>query len=574
MTRLLSTQHPRLYVNAEKISKMKEQIKDDPTFRLLSYNLLSRAEGLISETTVEFKITGPRMLKNCQEILSRITTLGLAYHLTNNNKYAARAIEELLAASKYPHWNQAHFLDTAELITAFAIGYDWFFHVMSEIEKQTIKKAMIEKGLQVGLEEHAKNIWWAGHKFNWNQVCNGGLIIGALSIADENPELCNNIFDATVKYLPIAFNSYGRDGGWEGGPDYWAYTTWYSILLVDALLTNTGSDFGLSKTPGFDKTALFPIYNCGTTGKQFNFADADADDVHKAYPTLFWLGSHFKIDAGINENHRLLKISIDNNLPFDAFNLVWYVPPVSNAKPLAVNKLFSGINAGYMRGRWDKRSISLAFKGGYNLADHAHLDLGTFVLDYDGVRWASDLGRDNYDLPDYFQRIVGGGRWRYFRLNTKSHNTLVLNNDNQQVDARAKIVQFDPDNEQPYAVVDLSEAYKAQANSVLRTFKLTGESSVLVSDKVEGNETLQSVQWQMLTDAEVLVSNNKATLLRDGKIMHAKIIQPVNAVFEVVSAEQREPEMFNKGYKLLCSRITKFDDSKCEIIIQFDGHGA
>ena len=141
MTTLLSTQHPRLYINAEKISKMKEQMKNDPSFRLLSYNLLSRADGLISESTVEFKIIGPRMLKNCQEIHSRITTLGLAFHLTDNKKYASRAIEELLSASNYPHWNKDHFLDTAELITAFAIGYDWLFHVMSETEKQTIKNS-------------------------------------------------------------------------------------------------------------------------------------------------------------------------------------------------------------------------------------------------------------------------------------------------------------------------------------------------------------------------------------------------------------------------------------------------
>ena len=160
-------------------------------------------------------------------------------------------------------------------------------------------------------------------------------------------------------------------------------------------------------------------------------------------PALFWLGSHFKLDASINENHRLLKISIDNNQPFDAFNLVWYVPALANAEPLPTNRLFSGIDAGYMRKAWDKKSLSIAFKGGYNLADHAHLDMGTFVLDYDGVRWASDLGRDNYDLPLYFQRIAGGGRWRYFRLNTHSHNTLVLNNDNQRADARAKIIEFD-----------------------------------------------------------------------------------------------------------------------------------
>ena len=46
----------------------------------------------------------------------------------------------------------------------------------------------------------------------------------------KNHSWPNEIFDATTKHLPIAFNSYGKDGGWEAGPDYWQYTTWYSAL--------------------------------------------------------------------------------------------------------------------------------------------------------------------------------------------------------------------------------------------------------------------------------------------------------------------------------------------------------
>ena len=53
---------------------------------------------------------------------------------------------------------------------------------------------MINQGLKTGLEEHKNNIWWAAHKYNWNQVCNGALIIGALSIGDEEPQLASEIF--------------------------------------------------------------------------------------------------------------------------------------------------------------------------------------------------------------------------------------------------------------------------------------------------------------------------------------------------------------------------------------------
>ena len=36
-------------------------------------------------------------------------------------------------------------------------------------------------------------------------------------------------------------------------------------------------------------------------------------------------------------------------------------------------------------------------------------------MDADGVRWAADLGQDDYDLPGYWSSGADGGRWNYFR---------------------------------------------------------------------------------------------------------------------------------------------------------------
>jgi hypothetical protein len=258
---------------------------------------------------------------------------------------------------------------------------------------------------------------------------------------------------------------------------------------------------------------------------------------------------------------------MDRDESFDAFNLVWYAPSITNLEPLPRNRVFSGINAGYLRNNWDVQSVSLAFKGGFNLADHAHLDLGTFVLDYAGIRWISDLGRDDYDLPEYFDRTVGGGRWHYFRLNTKSHNTLLINQQNQVEDAHAVIVQHDLEAENPFAVLDLSEAYAPHTKSVFRTYKLL-DNGLMIIDKVHRKESMESIQWQLLTNTEVQVSGNSATISAEGKQMQVTLIQPSNAVFEVVSAKPAEPEMDNAGYKLLKTTVTNFDEPVCEIIVK------
>jgi hypothetical protein len=565
MIKILKTEHPRLFISNEWISEMKELKKNDNFFQQLTQVLIKKANRLLSADVVEFKIIGPRMLKNCQEIHSRVVTLALTYHLTGNKSYALRARNELISAANFPHWNKDHFLDTAELITAFAIGYDWLFHVLPKADLIIIKSTLIRKGILVGLEEHKNNIWWAGHKYNWNQVCNGGLIIGALAIGDEEQQLFNDVFEATTKYLPVAFNSYGKEGGWEGGPDYWQYATLYSVLLIDALQNITGSDFGLSKTTGLDKTGLFPIYTAGPTNKYFNFADADEN--YKPLPVLYWLGKKFNIEICINENQRLLKKALMDQIEIEAFNLIWYVPAKPEIKKLPLNRIFGDYNTGYMRSKWDDPLASfVGFKGGNNQADHAHLDLGSFVLDMNGVRWALDLGRDSYDLPEYFNLSEGGGRWKYFRLNTKSHNTLILNNDIQRATAKAVITNFHTLGGDSEGIIDLSEAYLPHANSVFRTIKMSSDSNVIVADKIEWAGIHKLAQWQILTDADIVVSGNNATLVKDGKKIFASIIKPAKAVFDIISAEQDEPEMKNTGFKqLIIKIIEKYSYTEFEI---------
>ena len=79
-----------------------------------------------------------------------------------------------------------------------------------------------------------------------------------------------------------------------------------------------------------------------------------------------------------------------------------------DAAPTA--KLFKGIDVAFLRSDLrDRDAFFIGFKGGDNKANHSHLDLGTFVMDALGERWAIDLGGDEYNMPGYF----GKQRWSY-----------------------------------------------------------------------------------------------------------------------------------------------------------------
>jgi hypothetical protein len=67
-------------------------------------------------------------------------------------------------------------------------------------------------------------------------------------------------------------------------------------------------------------------------------------------------------------------------------------------------------------------------------------------------------------LPLYFEC----GKGIYYRLKTEGHNTLMLDGENQRVDAVAPIVAFQSQPDRAFAVADLSQAYRNRHGSVQR----------------------------------------------------------------------------------------------------------
>ena len=68
----------------------------------------------------------------------------------------------------------------------------------------------------------------------------------------------------------------------------------------------------------------------------------------------------------------------------------------------------------------------MGFKGGSPGTNHAHMDVGSFVVDMQGVRWAVDLGGQGYHGlesrgVDLWNRGQDSERWTVFRLNNFGH---------------------------------------------------------------------------------------------------------------------------------------------------------
>ncbi|GMW02121.1 MAG: heparinase [Candidatus Hydrogenedentota bacterium] len=563
----LRDSHPRLQLTSERLTELKSMAETDLVLQRYVHDSIALADECLGLAPLEHKLVGPRLLGVSRDCLKRVYALALAWRWTGDEKYAKAAESTLLTVSAFPDWNPSHFLDVAEMTNAAATGYDWLFDWLSEDSKAAIKTAIIEKGLKPGISIYEKQNWWTKSEFNWNNVCNGGLIVGALAIAETDPEYARYIIPKAVASLPIALASYDPDGAWMEGPSYWNYATRYTAYGLNAMQTALGSDFGLSDRGGLRATGLFPNYTAGPTGLYLNYADSGERSRRKPMACMFWLAGHFQNPAISNAEHAVLKE--DTAAPE---HVVWYVPPTDGEVERPLDTHFrSPVDVIVMRSAWDDpNAIFVGVKGGYNQVNHGHLDLGNFELDALGVRWARDLGSDDYNLPGYWDKKAGGERWKYYRLNSQSHNVVTIDGEDQDANATAKVVSFSAQPDEASAVLDLSEAYRAHAKSVTREIRLTeNRRAVVVNDRFE-IETPCDIVWGMTTDAEITVNGTEAMLSLDGKRLRARIVSPEGPAFSVESAERPAPERANAGVRRLVIRTAGLSGAAVEVTVRFD----
>lgn len=526
----LRREHPRLLATKADFSNLKQRVAGEPRLREWQTQLRQEAAALLDQPPSKYEIPdGKRLLATSRRVLGRVQTLGLLWQLEADRRWADRAWRELDAAAQFKDWNPSHFLDTAEMTHAFAIGYDWLYDAWTVEQRETLRAAIVKRGFTPGLKVYERNDGWARARHNWNQVCNGGLGMGALALAEVEPEMAGRILEAGLRSIQIAMAEFVPDGACIEGPGYWGYATTYNFVFLAALESALGTDFKLATLPGVNETGWFPIYVTSPTGEVFNYADSGSGRVRGAQ--LFWLARRFQqpmfawFEARTTRPHPL--------------DVLWFMPPPADAivTSAPLDKYFRGSEVVTMRGSWtDAQATFVGFKAGRNNANHGQLDIGSFVLDALGERWAVELGTDDYNLPGYF----GSQRWNYYRLRAEGHNTLVVNPGKaaDQHLTGTKILRFESSPTRAFAVGDLQAAAAPDAKRAERGVALLDRQRVLVQDELLTDQPAE-VWWLMHTEAKVELdaAGTTATLQRNGKRLIAEILSPAKARFEVMKAE-------------------------------------
>ena len=536
----------RILATADDFDRIWRQVQSDAKAAYFYQRTKRAADGILGDPPDQYKVEGDAGLGHVSDdVFWRVSQLAMAYRLEGENKYAARAWQELQAAAEFPDWNPDEFLSTAMMTHAFAVGYDWI--PWTEKQRTILRDAIVEKGLKPALRCYQAKPdygWWVRADHNWNQVCNGGIGMGAIALLDDLPDLSKQILGYAVKSLRLPMERFAPDGGWPEGPSYWEYGSYYNCAFLASLMNALGTDYGLSAAPGFADTGLFPIYLSGPAGRTFNFADPGgetSDSDHPLHaPHMFWLARRFRQPLYA---WYPWKYSAEYWWGL-ALDLVWFDPDFRDphAENLPLDKHFRRIEVVTFREAWnDADAVFVAFKAGDNQANHAHLDIGSFVIDALGQRWALDLGADDYNLPGYWENERGGRRWDYYRLRAEGHNTVVVNPSNrpdQNPEANAKIVRYQSKPEKSYAIANLLFPYAGDVLSFQRGIALSDRRNVTVQDEIS-TVWSSDIWWFMHTMADVRLSDDRrtATLIHDSARLHCSIGSPPEACFALMNAE-------------------------------------
>ncbi len=527
--------HPRLMMDANTIARIKKQITQDTVAAKIYRRVKRETQKILTQKPSEYSIPdGRRLLSTSRRVKERVRQLAFLYLMEGEKSYMERAWAELETAAQFKDWNPDHFLDTAEMTYAFAVGYDWLYEYWTEDQRNILRSAIVKKGLKPGLKGYRENAWWARSHNNWNQVCNGGLGMGALVIADEEPELANEILHEGIKNIPVAMNFYAPDGAGIEGVTYWDYGARYNVLFLSSLFSALGTDFDLSSTPGFKESGDYQIYISGADRYSFDFADCGLRRM--STPMHFWMGEHYDIRHYSWFRYDTLRQHGRGTV----LDLLWFDNRAKDFDPsiLPLNKHFRKADVATLRSSWtDPNTLVLGIQAGgnYNLGMHRHLDQGTFILEALGERWAIDSGTER---ETYQRHRNKRQRWEFYRIRAEGHNTLVFNPGNgpdQNPKAECPITTFNAAPNPATAVLDLTDVYADDATHAQRTFEIIDQNHVVITDDIKAKAPSE-LWWFMHTRASIRLDGKTALLTRRSKHLKAEILSPSDAIFTVLDA--------------------------------------
>ncbi len=533
----------------------------DQNFEKYWNDFLSTTDEYFSSTPISYPKEGEDATQACSRTYRRISALSLAYRILEDEKYAQRALQEMLNLTTWQDWIDN--IEMAAVMLGMTIGHDCMYDYLSKKpeEMAKIEQAMYEKGLAEMLKIHRTagnfNMDWPFLGSNFNGICNSstGILSLALGCTEKYRDEAAEGLNFALRRIQYSVMSHTKDGGWPEGSSYSGYMQLYMRDFFRMLKAGLGTTYGYEQIENYKNTykhafALFgaksyPLEDAPNVG----FNKEETNGINGGITSSFY-SAYLTNEPGIG---RIRTNYLMKNPVADYADILWYDPRYKDAEfSFEPEQCDSELRLFALRDNWVDNTY-FAFNAGPNNVDHAHLDMGSFVYDYSGVRWFEDLGIDHENLKDI--SYEGGFKWYYYRNRAEGHNCMIFNPKDkydgtldsapdQKLASVGTIIDYRINQgDHSYAIMDITSAYEVDCSSYIRTMLLDKiTDGILIKDDMNLKKNDTEYYWFAHTTAAIELDEDGrgATLTLNVKDKEKKLYVKIlegEGTFEIKAAQ-------------------------------------
>lgn len=531
--------HPRLWMNKERISSFKTCLAKDPTHCTWDVFYEKSARPWMERDIMKEPAGYPNHQRvaqvwrqtyiDCQELIYAIRHLAVGGKITDDDAMVARAKEWLLEAAS---WNPAG--TTSRSYTdewafrvngALAWGYDWLYDELTPEERDQVRTALLLRTRETAdhIIKHA-NIQLFPFDSHAVRAVSAVLIPAAIALLDDEPE-AEGWLNYAIEFLSTVYTPWGdAQGGWAEGPHYWMTGMAYLIDAANLLKGYTGID--LYQRPFFQKTGDFPLFTKAPDTRRATFGD---DSTMGDLPSLK-IGYNLRQFAGVTGNgaYQWYYDEIKRNDPgteMAFYNYGWWDLnfdelayrtdfPVIEAKPPAADdtlRWFEGVGWVAIQTHMaepDKHIQFVMKSSKFGSVSHSHGDQNAFCL----AGFGEDLAIQSGHYVAFNSTMH-----QNWRRQTRSKNAILINGNGQYaakdkalaMRSSGQILTAEQREDHIYIQGDATAAYQSltpEITKVLRDVYFVNNSYFVIVDAIDADKPV-SIDWLLHTNSPMKLSS-------------------------------------------------------------------
>ena len=378
-------------------------------------------------------------------------------------------------------------------------------------------------------------------KSNWAAVCGGA--VGTVLLY-EAPDAYMELKPRIEKCMSNYLEGIGDDGSVSEGESYWAYGFGFYCLYNDMLKRYTLDRLDYFRNEKVEKIAGFFSGICMSSGTVYSFSDCSQNLTYNI-ALLYYLNKRFGVNVPPVE-YGGLSLS---KFSWAIRSFLYYDPDIKNTN------IQNGVSYYDKLQCYIKRNDKYAFaiKGGHNMEEHNHNDVGSFVITADNRQLLCDLGAPLYTGSALSEKAYETEPQK----SSFGHNVPIINGKGQGYGREyfGTLTVSESD-----IKVDMKHAYLEKPEKLLRKVSLK-EDSIILTDEYDGTGSF----------SERFVSDIKPEI-GEGYIRISGMTISFNK--DSFNADLNEIQTFHHSGKqrivYLIDIIPKVKMNEAEIIFEFD----